>query len=69
MIKQNSSLNSSHEIKSPKQISSNSEKVGFFTFFGMMVVRVTPRDEIVYTNLEIREMTWVKFMRYNLNFN
>ena len=31
--------------------------------------RVTPRDEIVYENLESREMTWVKFMGYNLNLN
>ena len=31
--------------------------------------RVTLRDEIVYENLESREMTKVKFMGYNLNLN
>ena len=31
--------------------------------------RVTLKDEIVYENLESREMTWVKFMGYNLNLN
>ena len=31
--------------------------------------QVTPRDEIVYENLESRKMTWVKFMGYNLNLN
>ena len=31
--------------------------------------RVTLRDEIVYENIESREMTWVKFMGYNLNLN
>ena len=30
---------------------------------------MTPRDEIVYGNLEIRDMTWVKFMGYNLILN
>ena len=30
---------------------------------------MTLRDEIVYENLESREMTWVKFMGYNLNLN
>ena len=31
--------------------------------------RVTPRNEVVYENLESQEMTWVKFMGYNLNLN
>ena len=30
---------------------------------------MTHKDEIVYENLEIQEMTCVKFMGYNLNLN
>ena len=31
--------------------------------------RVTPRDKIVYENLESQETTWVKFLGYNFNLN
>ena len=40
-----------------------------FHVFRVDGCRVTPKDEIVHENLEIREMTWVKFIGYNLNLN
>ena len=41
----------------------------YFYIFRGDGCQVTLKNEIVYENLESREMSWVKFMRYNLNLN
>ena len=52
----------------PEEFRRISRQSNFHIFRGYGC-QVTPKDEIVYENLKILEMTWVKFMGYNLNLN
>ena len=67
MTKHTSPLDSSHEIYLHTQISSNSEIIKNFTFFGATGVVNPKKNRIFEKNIENWELNWIKFIENDLN--